>query len=103
MNRREFLKAAGAGIGAYAVLAGLGVSLADIPSRDGKVIEGRKLNIAFVGIGGRGKELFCRCICSCVQNAFVCPTVISIEQLNILFVHFDKNSRRIGFTISGFS
>ncbi|MCX6996713.1 MAG: Gfo/Idh/MocA family oxidoreductase [Kiritimatiellaeota bacterium] len=56
MRRREFLKTAGLGLSAYALLPGFRVSRADIPSRKGRSIQGRKLNIACVGIGGRGKQ-----------------------------------------------
>lgn len=56
MRRRDFLKTAGLGLGSYALLPHIDLLRADIPSRKGTIIEGRKLNIACVGIGGRGKE-----------------------------------------------
>ncbi len=57
INRRDFLKKSGMGAVAYAALPGLGgLSFADIPSRKGSIISGRKLNIACVGIGGQGRH-----------------------------------------------
>ena len=54
MKRREFIKTAGLGAAAYATLPPCEWAWADIPSRTGKMIEGRKLNIAAIGVGGKG-------------------------------------------------
>lgn len=54
MKRREFLKTASLGAVAFAALPNIGISWADVPSRMGKPIVGRKLNVACVGIGGKG-------------------------------------------------
>lgn len=56
MKRRDFLKTAGIGISAYVLFPNIGISWADVPSRDAQIIKGRPLNIACVGIGGRGKQ-----------------------------------------------
>ncbi len=55
MNRREFIKTAGLGAVAFAALPDIGVTWADVPSRKGKIIEGRKLNVACIGVGGKGR------------------------------------------------
>lgn len=55
MNRREFLKTAGAGAAAFAALPEIGLAWADVPSRQGTFVKGRKLNIACIGIGGKGE------------------------------------------------
>jgi predicted dehydrogenase len=54
MERREFLKTTAAGAAAFAALPYIGISWADVPSRSGRIIEGRKLNIAGIGVGGQG-------------------------------------------------
>jgi predicted dehydrogenase len=54
MERREFLKMAGLGAAAFAALPDIGIAWADVPSRTGKIITGRKLNIACIGVGGKG-------------------------------------------------
>ena len=54
MNRRKFIKTASLGAVAYAALPSIGLAWEDIPSRMGKVITGRKLNIACIGVGGKG-------------------------------------------------
>ena len=54
MNRRKFIKTASLGAIAYAALPSIGLAWDDIPSRTGKVITGRKLNIACIGVGGKG-------------------------------------------------
>jgi len=56
MRRREFIKAAALGLGAYALLPGRDVAWANAPARNGKLVRGRKLNIACVGIGVRGRQ-----------------------------------------------
>ena len=56
MRRRDFMKTAGVGLGAYALLPHIGVAWANVPSRQGKLIEGRKLNIACIGCGGQGGQ-----------------------------------------------
>jgi anaerobic selenocysteine-containing dehydrogenase len=55
MHRRDFLKIAGIGAAAFAALPDIGIAWEDIPSRMGKPITGRKLNIACIGIGGKGQ------------------------------------------------
>ncbi len=54
MNRRKFIKTASLGAIAYAALPSIGLAWEDIPARAGKVITGRKLNIACIGVGGKG-------------------------------------------------
>lgn len=54
MNRRKFIKTTSLGAIAYAALPSIGLAWDQIPSRTGKVIIGRKLNIACIGIGGQG-------------------------------------------------
>jgi predicted dehydrogenase len=54
MNKRKFIKTAGLGAIAYAALPKIDLAWADIPSRQGAIIEGRKLNIACIGVGGQG-------------------------------------------------
>jgi predicted dehydrogenase len=54
MNRRKFIKTASLGAIAYAALPNIGLAWEDIPSRTGKIIKGRKLNIACIGVGGQG-------------------------------------------------
>jgi predicted dehydrogenase len=54
MQRRDFLKMAGLGAAAFAALPDIGLTWADVPSRTGKIIKGRKLNIACIGVGGKG-------------------------------------------------
>jgi hypothetical protein len=54
MNRRKFVKTASLGAVASAALPSIGLAWEDIPSRTGKIITGRKLNIACIGIGGQG-------------------------------------------------
>ncbi len=56
MHRRIFLKIAGIGAAAFAALPDIGMTWADVPSRMGKAITGRKLNIACIGIGGKGQS-----------------------------------------------
>jgi len=56
MRRRDFLKTAGAGVVGYSLLPDIGMAWAEVPSRNANIIEGRKLNIACVGIGGRGAQ-----------------------------------------------
>jgi len=57
MERRQFLKTAGLGAAAFAALPRLGsLCWADVPSRMGRFIEGRKLNIACIGVGGKGSS-----------------------------------------------
>ena len=50
MQRREFLKTVGAGA---AILSAAPLCAKDVV-RKGKIVEGRKLNIACVGVGGQG-------------------------------------------------
>lgn len=54
MNRQKFMHTAGLGAIAYAALPNIDWAWADIPSRKGTFIKGRKLNIACIGIGGKG-------------------------------------------------
>lgn len=54
MERREFLKTAGVGVVGYSLLPDIGMAWAGVPSRNATIVEGRKLNIACVGIGGKG-------------------------------------------------
>ncbi len=56
MNRREFVKTAGIGVAGFGLLPNIGISWASVPSRMAQIIKGRKLNVACVGIGGRGKS-----------------------------------------------
>jgi predicted dehydrogenase len=56
MKRRTFIKTAGLGAAAYAALPSIEWAWGDIPSRTGSVIEGRKLNVACIGIGGKGRS-----------------------------------------------
>ena len=56
MKRRQFISTVGLGVGAYSIFPNIGMSWEGIPSRKGKIISGRKLNIACVGIGGRGQD-----------------------------------------------
>lgn len=56
MKRREFIKTAGLGAAAFAALPSIGLSWADVPSRKAKIITGRKLNVACIGIGGKGSS-----------------------------------------------
>ena len=56
MDRRKFIKTTGLGAMAYAALPKIEWSWADIPSRTGTMIEGRKLNIACIGVGGKGRS-----------------------------------------------
>ncbi|MDP6523035.1 MAG: Gfo/Idh/MocA family oxidoreductase [Kiritimatiellia bacterium] len=56
MNRREFLKTAGVGAAAFAALPNIGITWADVPSRQGKIIKDRKINMACIGIGGKGSS-----------------------------------------------
>lgn len=56
MNRRKFIKTASVGALAYAALPNIGLTWDQIPSRTGRVITGRKLNIACIGIGGQGAQ-----------------------------------------------
>jgi predicted dehydrogenase len=56
MKRRDFLKTTSVATAAFAALPSIGISWADVPSRKGTFIEGRKLNIACIGIGGKGKS-----------------------------------------------
>ena len=54
LNRRDFIKTASLGALAYAALPKCAWSWDDIPSRTGRIIQGRKLNIACIGVGGKG-------------------------------------------------
>ena len=54
MKRRDFLKTAGAGVVGYSLFPDIGMSWAGVPSRNATIIEGRPLNVACVGIGGKG-------------------------------------------------
>ena len=54
MKRRDFSKTAGIGAFVFAALPSIGISWADVPSRKGKPVKGRKLNIACIGVGGQG-------------------------------------------------
>ena len=54
MNRRKFIHTAGLGAIAYAALPKSAWSWDDIPSRNGSIITGRKLNVACIGVGGKG-------------------------------------------------
>jgi len=56
MKRREFMKTASLGAVAFAALPNIGITWADVPSRKGKPITGRKLNVACIGIGGKGNQ-----------------------------------------------
>ncbi len=56
MNRRTFIKTAGLGAAAYAALPSIEWAWGDIPSRTGTIAEGRKLNVACIGIGGKGSS-----------------------------------------------
>ncbi|HBS38674.1 MAG TPA: oxidoreductase [Rhodobacteraceae bacterium] len=56
LNRRDFIKTAGLGALAYAALPGIVWSWDEVPSRTGKIITGRKLNIACIGVGGKGRS-----------------------------------------------
>ena len=56
MHRRHFMKTAGLGAVAFAALPDIGISWAAVPSRMGRIIQGRKLNIACIGIGGKGRS-----------------------------------------------
>ena len=55
MKRRDFIKTTGLGAVAFAALPDIGVSWADVPSRMGTFVAGRKLNVACIGIGGKGR------------------------------------------------
>ena len=54
INRREFIRIAGLGAVAYATLPNIGLAWEAIPSRTGSIIKGRKLNVAGIGVGGKG-------------------------------------------------
>jgi len=54
MDRREFMRVTGLGAIAYAALPSIDWAWGDIPSRTGGPITGRKLNIACIGVGGKG-------------------------------------------------
>jgi predicted dehydrogenase len=56
MERRDFLKTAGYGVAAaaFGALPDIGLSWEDVPSRMGKPVKGRKINVACIGIGGKG-------------------------------------------------
>lgn len=56
MDRRRFIGTAGLGAVAYAALPNIEWAWGDIPSRTGTIIEGRKLNIACIGVGGKGNS-----------------------------------------------
>ena len=56
INRRKFIQTAGLGALAYAALPKIAWSWDDIPSRTGKIVTGRKLNIACIGVGGQGRR-----------------------------------------------
>lgn len=56
LNRRKFIQTTSLAALAYAALPKIAWSWDDIPSRTGKVITGRKLNIACVGVGGQGRR-----------------------------------------------
>ena len=56
MNRRNFIRTAGLGAVAYTALPNIEWAWGDIPSRTGQIIEGRKLNIACIGCGGKGRS-----------------------------------------------
>lgn len=56
MDRRTFIRTTGLGAMAYAALPGAPLAWSDIPSRKGRIITGRRLNIACIGIGGQGRS-----------------------------------------------
>lgn len=55
MKRREFLKSAGVAAAAFAALPDIGITWADVPSRTGSFVTGRKVNVASIGVGGQGR------------------------------------------------
>lgn len=56
VSRRSFIRTTGLGALAYSALPATEWAWADIPSRTGKIIEGRKLNVACIGVGGKGSS-----------------------------------------------
>jgi predicted dehydrogenase len=54
MKRRTFIRTTSLGALAYATLPPIQWAWADIPSRKGTFVTGRKLNIAGIGVGGQG-------------------------------------------------
>lgn len=56
MHRRHFMKTAGLGAMALAALPKIKTAWADVPSRMGRIVKGRKLNIACIGVGGKGES-----------------------------------------------
>ncbi len=54
MDRRTFIKTTGLAGAAFAALPPFDLAWADIPDRMGTFVEGRKLNIACIGVGGKG-------------------------------------------------